>query len=157
MTLSFWEKLTGVFEYPGFCPRCGMDTVPWKTRAVIHKFECGWCQLSAVVTKAQIPDNCPQCGKDTIRWRWIKQLPETEKVPGEFCGPCMGVVREYEKELKKGGVAWRCSDCKGEGVEKADSSFAKAVRTEHPKGGVVVGLSRKQGCPLCGHLSRMEN
>lgn len=156
MTLSFWDKLTGAFEYPAFCPRCGRDVVPWKTRAVIHKFNCGKCKMVAVVTKAQVPDKCPGCGVGTSAWNWVQQMPETEKVPGEFCGACAIIIKEYQAELKKGGVPWRCVDCKGEGIEKAHTNFAKAVRSEHPDG-ALVQMSRQNGCPLCGHLARMEN
>lgn len=113
--------------------------------------------MNAVVTLGQVPDKCPACSTGTSAWHNEGPVAPTEKVPGEFCGPCMKVIEGYQAEIKKGGVAWRCADCKGEGVEKADSHFAKAVRKEHPSGGVVVQLSRTQGCPLCGHLARMEN
>lgn len=156
MTLGLWDRLTGVREHPAFCPRCGLDVQPWRTRPTIFKFHCQGCDMKAVVTLGQVPDRCPNCGTGTSIWKNEGPVPAAEKVPGEFCSPCMKVVEGYQAEIKKGGVAWRCTDCKGEGVEKADSDFSKAVRKEHP-GGAMVQMSRKNGCPLCGHLARMEN
>lgn len=156
MTLNFWDKMTGVREHPAFCPRCGVDVQPWRTRNTIFKFHCQGCDMKAVVTINQVPDKCPNCGIETRSWKSEGPVANTEKVPGEFCAGCMKVVEEYQRELARGGIAWRCVDCRGEGIEKADSAFAKAVRKEHP-GGALVQMSRKNGCPLCGHLARMEN
>lgn len=156
MTLSAWEKITGVKEHPAFCPRCGVGVAPWKHRRQIFKFRCQACDLKAVVRMDQVPDKCPSCQRGTSAWECQGEIEPGEKIPGEYCGKCRILVDALVAEINKGGVPWKCSDCRAEGVEKATSEFAKAVRRDHPKG-AMIQFSRNNGCPVCGPLNPMQN
>lgn len=155
--MTLWDKITGLKSHPAFCPRCGVDVAPWKHRSVIFKFKCVACQLKAVVRLDQVPDVCPSCQR-VASGCWVNEGPIApgEKIPGEYCSPCRRLVDAMVAEINKGGVPWKCSDCRAEGVEKAGTEFAKAVRRDHPKG-AVIQFSRNNGCPVCGPLNTMQN
>jgi len=99
---------------------------------------------------------CPRCGSSDS-FQNVGQLRECEKLPSSsVCGRCKKELYDFEQEVGAGGVYWRCTDCRREGVIKK-SPFADEVRKklERPTEPCGVEFSRDTGCPSCSSKSRI--
>jgi len=76
-----------------------------------------------------------------------RELTPEDRLPAsQPCDACQKELAEFDKELKKGGVKFRCKDCQSEGVILAHHPTAEWMRKNHPGCGVEL---TKEECPRC--------
>jgi rubrerythrin len=126
-----------------YCRRCGGDTPELLIVGNAHKHICRNCKAVHV---GRLKDGrCHFCGNTDFESSeidgWKDRFPAQE-----LCEKCKADIAELKKEVELGGVPWKCSKCKSDGVIKHNSPFAIEFRKEHPIAGIDFnGLH----CPVC--------
>lgn len=138
------SKKFGVNPTLTYCPRCGGESQEILLVGNAQEYQCTSCKKSIIGKK---PKECPFCGSVLI----IKIGPfdgTRTKLPAtDVCDKCKENLAELKSEIEKGGVPWRCSDCKAEGVIKHDTDIAIEFKKLHPEMAALT-LSKKT-CPAC--------
>lgn len=141
ITLS---KQFGVNPSLTYCPRCGEETQEIILLGNAQDYECTSCHKHIVGKR---PKECPFCGSGLIVHKGPYDGSRNKLPASEPCGKCKELMKELKEELAKGGVAWKCLDCKSEGVIKHDVEMAIEFRKQYPdKGGIIL---TKKNCPVC--------
>jgi len=142
------SKTNGINVHLCVCPRCGEEN---NSLALLgnkeYKYECDSCEtnyLSSTHEGARCP-NCKAYNRSSIG-----MIQENEKVAGDLCDKCKEEMETIDKEIKAGGIFFRCLNCKSEGVLSAEADISKEVRKEHPAPDPI-GIEVEE-CPNC-----MEN
>ncbi len=141
----------GANPHMTFCPRCGGDTNELVLTGSAAKYECKNCHGHVVGHR---PETCPHCriGRDFINQG---EPSPWERMPSsDICDECKEDIRVLREEVEKGGVPFKCKDCKAEGVIRHDSEFAIEFRKEHPAGWIMFD---RGNCPSCGRHDGQDN
>lgn len=126
------------------CPQCGEDTDEILLLGNAQDYECSSCHKHSVGKR---PKECPFCGSSLIVHIGPYEGSRRRLPASDLCDKCKALIKELKEELAKGGVAWKCQDCKAEGVIKHDTVAAIGFRKQHPgKCGVIF---TKKLCPVC--------
>jgi hypothetical protein len=90
---------------------------------------------------------CPRCRRDGTDRR---TLDHAVRIPEGLCDDCARREAEARAEVEKGGVFWRCVDCRAAGAIKAGARLAEMVRRQAnvPVGPCGIEFS-KADCPVC--------
>ncbi len=144
MTSVTLSKKFGVNPSLTFCPRCGKDAQEIIVLGDARDYECSSCHKHIVGKRMR---ECPFCGSGLI----VNMGPydgSRSKLPAsDICDKCKESIKELKEELDKGGIAWKCEDCKSEGVINHDTEMAIEFRKLYPdKSGIIF---TKKNCPLC--------
>jgi hypothetical protein len=144
------HKTRGVNPRMGACPRCGKDNgeillIGSRERKVTCR-SCGTVNYG-VSGRAK----CGKCGQYMADGK-IETIEEHERIPSHLCDDCAKEIEEHKKIVADGGVFWRCSHCRSEGVIRK-SDFAMAVRRANkldtePYQPCGVEFNEKD-CPAC--------
>ena len=149
ITLS---KQFGVNPSLTYCPRCGEDAPEILLLGNAQDYECTSCHKHIVGKR---PKECPFCKSVLIVHRGPYDGSRNRLPASDLCDKCKELIKELKEELGKGGVAWKCQDCKSEGVIKHDVAVAIEFRKQYPdKGGITF---TKKNCPVCGQKEEQEN
>ena len=137
------DKKLGVNPVLTYCPRCGEATNELLLVGTAAKYECTNCQRKFIGR----PRVCDNCGSSTFTN--LGKIDGThERLPAtDICDNCKKEIKEFNEEIEKGGVAWKCEDCGNTGVIKHTAAFAKDFVKEHGKHAGV--LFNKEMCPVC--------
>lgn len=113
------------------CPQCGQDgNEIMLIGSRENVMQCAACKVTIFGHRASEP--CPKC-KDRGPHSLIRKIEEHEKLPGSICDACRKERDEHRREVRAGGVYFKCSDCGVTGVIKGSSDFAKHVRETHQR------------------------
>lgn len=154
------HKERGVNPRLTYCPRCRNDANELlllgdrEYKDICQ--DCGMVHFGG----AAIGRNGRRCQKcDSLRLK-REEIAEHEKLPAsDICDACKEEIKTLQGEVAVGGIYWRCVDCRAEGVLKASTDMAKAVREEQgPEYAVkpdeaakACGVEwGKENCPVCG-------
>lgn len=121
------HKEKGLNPKMTYCPRCRKETdeiVLLGNRNNV--LTCPWCGTRNYGSTTK--DSCGAC-KNSLQSAEVKEIGEFERVPGSLCDECQQELKEFDEEVKKGGIYWRCK-CGAMGVIKASSEYAQEVRRE---------------------------
>jgi len=145
----YLSKEKGVNAHLTVCPRCGEDGEGLILTGNAHKYVCSCGKIyigkDAIPWDSERTNTVKRCSCGSTDFE-DKGEPDTyERLP-MLCKKCREELEMFNEEIKKGGIPFRCMDCKAEGVFKADSEFAKDWNKKH-KG---QGVSFKTDCPRCG-------
>ena len=139
------HKTKGVNAHMTVCPRCGKDGDSIVLLgAEDKKYLCSECD--AVNYGLSKGKSCNRCGSTYVSYLGI--VEDYEKVPA-LCKACEDELETFHKEIKQGGVFFRCTKCGAEGVIKGDSDLAIATRLHTGiKAPKPVGIELND-CPNC--------
>ena len=142
------HKTLGVNPRMTVCRYCGKDGDELMMLGIKnYKDICDSCGL--VHYGGTQGRNCQKCGGHCKRI----ELTDGEKVPAMGpCKECQKSLDEQNEEMKKGGVAFKCKDCGGEGMIKHDHPFCADFREKNntPAPEPVGVEFSKENCPCCG-------
>jgi len=160
-SITLHSKL-GVNPRLTVCPRCGGDGDELLLLGSQNKkYTCSKCgTLHFGLPDKRMPDGRKSSGRHCQKCGWeyggdwkSEELTDWERLPAPNpCKKCRDELNEFRKEVEKGGIYWKCTDCKRSGVIKADVELAKLVRNEmdiKPPDPVGIEFSKKD-CPACG-------
>lgn len=141
------------------CPRCRKETDEIALLGINDKvIECPGCGTQ-IFGYANTKKKCPKC-KSNLAGGKVRELGEYESIPGvELCDECKKEEETFLAEVERGGIYWRCSDCKSHGVIMAESNVAKHVREKTGvKAPDLIGIEfSKNDCPECSKKNNQEN
>ena len=138
----------GVNPHLTFCPNCGGETNELLLSGSVNSiWKCKSCGMNHIGYPKG--GECQKCHSYDVEH--LRELYDSEKLPGNLCDSCEKQVAEFRAEVKAGGVYWKCSDCPATGVIKAESDFAKNVRKQlHIAAPWECGVEfTKADCPAC--------
>jgi len=109
------------------CQRCGESTgiVLLGDNNSIHY--CSSCNMNIVSTRRA--SKCPNC-KENGFLEYKKEV-DRNQLNTALCDKCIDELEKFKEEVETGGIYWKCKSCPGNGVLKASSQMAKAVREEY--------------------------
>ena len=139
MTL-YLHKEKGVNPRMTFCPRCHNEASEIILLGAREYYSyCPNCKLNTIGSK-----KCGKCNKTNS----AKKIDEYERLPAsEPCDEC----KKQIKEVKKGGIFFKCLDCNAIGAVKNNHPLAKKVREQmniEPPEPVGIEFD-KSTCPGC--------
>ena len=142
ITLS---KKHGVNPCLTVCPRCGKDSPELLLLGNTKEYICKGC--GGKIIGKYPKGKCPHCGYRTA-FSLVGEFDGMhKKLPAsDLCDICKAEIKMLEEEIAKGGVPWRCSDCKSEGVIKHNAEFSIDFRKQYPVEGFTFS---KDNCPVC--------
>jgi transposase-like protein len=131
-----------------YCPRCGKDNGEIALPGMMHRYWCSRCREHTAFGQKR-PDQCPKCNntKEYLSADGEYETSSTDRAPGSLCNSCEKEIEEHKAIVANGGVYWKCSNCKSEGVVKAEAELSKAVRKDHPAPDPI-GVEL-ESCPTC--------
>lgn len=138
------SKKFGVNPTLTFCPHCGKDTPEILLVGDAQQYECTSCHKFIVGKR---PKECPFCQSSLIVH--VGPFDGTRnKLPAhDLCEDCKKLAIALTEEVEKGGVRWKCQDCKAEGVIKHGAPAAIRFKEEYPdKKGLMLS---EASCPVC--------
>lgn len=120
------HKTRGLDPHLMFCPRCGGDTNGLTIgHTIVGTLDDGReLYYMAGHRRKALEAN----GLDRYTHMEPRELKEGEKVPASnVCDKCETEIKNHRIIVTAGGVYWRCTECKQEGVIKK-STFADNIR-----------------------------
>lgn len=132
----------GVNPHLTYCPRCGKEGQELILTGAAKLYECACGQKHIGYPKN---GRCVKCElhRDLV---CKGEIPPETKLSGSLCDSCDAEVKRLKAEVDRGGIPFRCVDCKVEGVIKAEHELAKTVRKERGLCGIEFS---KKDCPQC--------
>ena len=133
------------------CANCGTSTGIAMMGRRDKVWKCLSCNLHHIGGKPET-GKC-HCGADNFEDKG--SLPDNAQIPCDLCDDCMAKEQACVEEVEKGGVYWRCLDCKSTGAIKAEAATAKEVRKAHgiPSPAPCGVEVTKDDCPVCSEPS----
>jgi hypothetical protein len=109
-----------------YCPRCKKDSEELLVYdAAMMLYVCPVCSMKYY---GGLPGTCQKCGNSTYGVIG-RPLDELEKIPN-LCHDCEVELRDWEDEVKRGGIFFTCKRCSRSGVIHAKADFAKRFRSQ---------------------------
>jgi tRNA(Ile2) C34 agmatinyltransferase TiaS len=146
----YLHKEKGVNPRLMVCIRCGESTGVALLGTKEYTARCSNCDMT-VIGVGRGGGKCPKCeqpARDDIRKiEDHERLPDTEKL----CKECDENETQQKKMVAKGGVYFRCTDCKATGAVRADHPLSQDIRESagvKPPEPISVEFT-KEICPLC--------
>jgi len=136
-----------------FCPRCGGETNELLLVGLAEVRRCSKCS-GRIVGPPPRDGICPLCHQNGREFKYLRQFDGSrERLPAsQPCDKCQVEMKKHREIVEAGGVYWRCSDCKSEGVLRETAELSKEVRKQmkiEPPAPCGVEFS-KDTCPVCG-------
>jgi DNA-directed RNA polymerase subunit RPC12/RpoP len=139
------SKKHGINPCLTICSRCGKETPEILLLGNAQEYECNGCGGKTIGKSPK--GKCPHCGHQTFFKRIGAFDGSDRKLPAsELCEDCKKEIEFFTQEIEKGGVPWKCTDCKSEGIIKHDAQFAIDFRKQYPTEGFSFS---KNNCPVC--------
>ncbi len=130
-----------------YCPRCGREGREILLVGKAIDYECESCHGHVIGIR---PSSCPHCEKSVGFISHGEFDGLEQRLSGELCESCEKEVTEFDEILKEGGIFWKCSDCKKEGMLRKcelTESVRKEMGIEAPN---PCGIEfSKKDCPAC--------
>ena len=139
------SKTRGVNPAMGVCPLCGKENGEILLVGAGIVYKCNNCGTKIIGKHGD--SKCPDCGYSNFDRVGEFDSYRDPHVTGSLCDECKKKLKVADEEVKKGGVPWRCSVCKSEGVITHDSEFAINFRKKYPAP-TGIELNSEQ-CPIC--------
>ena len=134
-----------------YCTRCGGEANELILLGAVETiYTCNGCGANHIGRPER--DKCGRCGH-VGGFTPQRKVEDHERLPAQdICDKCKEEIKSFHEEVERGGVFWKCKDCKKEGVMKATAQYSilvrKAMKIEAPaKCGVEFD---KETCPVCG-------
>ena len=131
-----------------YCPRCGGETNELMLLGDARVYQCQTCKQKMI---GQHAESCPN-GHGKMAYVSHYENEFGKRLPSRsLCDKCEEEVKEHKRIVADGGIYWKCSDCKTEGVIRYNE-LAHDVRMQlrvPPPKPCVIEFS-KADCPVCG-------
>ena len=84
-----------------------------------HKYKCEVCGQVHIGRPKSGECANPKCSAAGSRLIDQGELKPSEKLPGDLCDTCRKEVEIHNAEIARGGVPFRCEDCRIEGISSS--------------------------------------
>lgn len=143
------------------CARCGQETNAIVLLGATSKYRCSKCKGFFYGSRQKyLKGGCPLCGYHHGYPELVGNQAEAPRhiTTGNLCDPCKKEEAEFTREVKAGGIRWRCDQCHNSGVIKADSLYVQHLRKEKSEvDWDHVGINMPpDDCPVCRQTPELE-